>query len=178
MDDERFCLSCFDAGRPFCRPEGPFDAALVAHAYLNFCRLCEDERHDEAQAYFWAFECLGDLMKTDPACAFSCICLQLDAAESPRQAAEVARSLLGDMFQLHGAALRPQVAALAEASPRFRHALRWVRRHRDMPEGMVALLDRVSTFEPLPAPEESMPPSDLTLMAAGAGPAQGGVFGS
>jgi len=171
-DGDRVCLSCFGAGAPFCRPKGQFDAALVAHAYLTYCQLCADRRHD-ADAYFWAHECLTDLMKTEPEAAFSCLCLQLDAAESPRQAAEVARSLLADLFQQHGAAMRPQISALAEASPRFRHALRWVRRHRDMPAQMVTFLDRLAPFEFLPAPGDVIPPSDLTLMAVGAGPAAG-----
>ncbi|MCI2398043.1 DUF6869 domain-containing protein [Aliiroseovarius subalbicans] len=116
------CFDCAGRKQRLCAPDGQFDAAYLARSYLDMITLRETD-DAAADALFWAFNCLSDMLIDDPERAFHVTLLMINTLETPLQASVVASGPMEDLIADTGAEFIDRIEVLARRSPRFRYVL-------------------------------------------------------
>ncbi|MYM56010.1 DUF6869 domain-containing protein [Thalassovita mangrovi] len=116
------CIFCYGKEARPCAPEGLFDVSWVAHSYLE--HIARSENHEaKAEALFWSYNCISDLVEDTPEIAFQIVLILADGLTSPRQASIVAAGFLEDIIVKHGPTFIDRIEEIAYRSPRFRYVL-------------------------------------------------------
>ncbi len=119
------CTACRYHGDRPCRPDGSFDADLVAAALLEWlhagCRQPPDR--GVLRRNRWARDCLDELAFHAPEEAFRVVLLAMIGLRTPAEAAALAGGPLEGLIAGHGARFIERIERLAADSPRFRFLL-------------------------------------------------------
>ena len=154
------CVFCDTKDQRPCAPKGEFDAAWVAHSYLEMIDANEAST-DPAKEISWAYTCLDDIQMNNPELAFRIILMMIGMLTSPWQAGMLAAGPLEDLIANQGHLFIDRIEKLAKQSQRFRYVLSgvWPQGRSDTPEWK--RIAALQATEPHIDSGDPLPPSDM-----------------